>query len=157
VTTTVTDGKHVFSSGGYPRNHLSAVKADGSGELAWENGDRIYVPSMLLREGFLYAVLDAGIAKCYRADTGEEMWKSRLGGEFSSSPVLVGKLIYATSEKGETFIYEATPEGFREVGRNKLGSECFATPAICGEDIYIRVAVDVEGKRQEKLVCVRTK
>lgn len=157
VTTTVTDGKHVYSSGGYPRNHLAAVKADGSGELAWENGDRIYVPSMLLREGYLYAVLDAGIAKCYRADTGEEMWKQRLRGEFSSSPVLVGKLIYVTNEVGETFIYEATPEGYREVGRNKLGSECFATPAICGGKIYIRVAEDVEGKRQEKLVCISVK
>jgi hypothetical protein len=40
VTTTVTDGKHVYSSGGFPRNHIAAVKADGTGELAWENGDR---------------------------------------------------------------------------------------------------------------------
>jgi hypothetical protein len=82
------------------------------------------------------------------------MWKQRLRGEFSSSPVLVGKLIYVTNEVGETFIYEATPEGYREVGRNKLGSECFATPAICGGKIYIRVAMEVDGKRQEKLVCV---
>ena len=157
VTTTVTDGKHVYSSGGFPRNHIAAVKADGTGELAWENGDRAYVPSMLLRDGFLYVVLDAGIAKCFRADTGEEMWKQRLRGEFSSSPVLVGKLIYVTNEVGETFIYEATPEGYREVGRNKLGSECFATPAICGGKIYFRVAMEVEGKRQEKLVCISVK
>lgn len=154
VTTTVTDGKHVYSSGGYPRNHLAAIKADGTGELAWENGDRIYVPSMLLREGYLYAVLDAGIAKCYRADTGEEMWKARLGGEFSSSPVLVGERIYATSEQGVTVIYEATPRGFKEIGRNRLGSECFATPAICGGRIYFRVGVEQNGQRQEKLVCI---
>ncbi|MFN5321497.1 MAG: PQQ-binding-like beta-propeller repeat protein [Planctomycetota bacterium] len=154
VTTTVTDGKHVYSSGGFPRNHIAAVKADGSGALAWENGDRAYVPSMLLRDGYLYVVLDAGVAKCFRADTGEEMWKHRLRGEFSSSPVLVGNLIYVTSEVGETFIYEATPEGYREVGRNKLGSECFATPAICGGKIYFRVALEVEGKRQERLICV---
>src|SRR5262249_25562138 len=32
VTSTVTDGQHVFSSGGYPRNHLAAMLADGSGK-----------------------------------------------------------------------------------------------------------------------------
>ncbi len=35
VTSTVTDGKRVFSSGGYPKNHLEAVFADGSGKIAW--------------------------------------------------------------------------------------------------------------------------
>src|SRR6185436_10796163 len=32
VTSTVTDGPLIFTSGGYPKNHLSAVKADGSGQ-----------------------------------------------------------------------------------------------------------------------------
>ena len=54
VTSTVTDGKHVFTSGGYPKNHVAAVRADGSG-VAWENKSRVYVPSMLYRDGHLYA------------------------------------------------------------------------------------------------------
>ncbi|HEY1186225.1 MAG TPA: PQQ-binding-like beta-propeller repeat protein, partial [Gemmata sp.] len=40
VTSTVTDGKYVFTSGGYPKNHVAAVKADGSG-VAWENKTRV--------------------------------------------------------------------------------------------------------------------
>ena len=48
VTSTVTDGKRVFSSGGYPKNHMSAVLADGSGKLEWENDNRVYVPSLLV-------------------------------------------------------------------------------------------------------------
>src|SRR5205814_107416 len=49
VTSTVTDGQLIFTSGGYPKNHLSAVRADGSGKIVWENKTRVYVPSLLVR------------------------------------------------------------------------------------------------------------
>lgn len=154
VTSTVTDGERVFTSGGYPRNHLSAVRADGSGKLEWENNDRIYVPSMLIRDGVLYAVLDAGVAACWRTDTGEELWKARLGGTFSASPVMVGDLIYVANEAGETFIYKANPKRFELVAKNKLGDEVFATQSICGGRIYTRVAFLEDGRRQEYLYCM---
>ena len=154
VTSTVTDGTHVFSSGGYPRNHLAAVRADGSGKIAWETKDRVYVPSLLLRGGHLFGVLDAGTAACWASDTGKERWKARLGGTFSSSPVLVGDRIYATNEAGETFIFQADPEKYVAVAACKLGDEAFATPAICGGRIYTRVARKVDGRRQEFLYCI---
>ena len=90
VTSTVTDGERVFCSGGYPKNHLAAVLADGSGKIVWETKDRVYVPSLLARDGHLFGVLDAGVAVCWKSDTGKEAWKKRLGGEFNASPVLVG-------------------------------------------------------------------
>jgi outer membrane protein assembly factor BamB len=154
VTSTVTDGTHVFSSGGYPRNHLAAVRADGSGKIAWETKDRVYVPSLLLRGGHLFGVLDAGVAACWASDTGKERWKARLGGTFSSSPVLVGDRIYATNEAGETFIFQADPEKYVPVATCKLGDEAFATPAVCGGRIYTRVARKVDGRRQEFLYCI---
>lgn len=154
VTSTVTDGQLMYTSGGYPRNHVSAVKADGSGTVVWENTSRVYVPSMLVRDGHLYAVLDAGVAMCWKADTGAEVWKGRLGGTFSSSPVLVGEHIFAANEAGKTFVWKATPAEFALVGNNQLGDETFATPAICGGRIYLRVAKNVGGKRQEMLYCI---
>ncbi len=157
VTTAVTDGTHVFSSGGYPRNHISAVLGDGSGKVAWENNTRAYVPSMLQVNGYLFATLDAGIATCFRCDDGEQVWKARLGGTFSSSPVLVGELIYATNEEGVTHIFKANPKRFEKVGENKLGESVFATPAICGGEIFTRVAQEQNGKRQEYLYCISDK
>jgi outer membrane protein assembly factor BamB len=154
VTSTLTDGTHIFTSGGYPRNHLSAIVADGSKKVAWENEQRVYVPSMLVRDGFLYATLDAGVAMCWESNTGKERWKARLGGTFSSSPVLVGDRIYATNEAGETFVYRADPEKYELLAKNKLGDEVFATPAICGGRIYQRVAKLVDGERQEFLYCL---
>jgi outer membrane protein assembly factor BamB len=157
VTTTVTDGARIFSSGGYPRNHLAAIEADGSGKIAWDLKDRVYVPSLLVRDGHLYGTLDAGVAACWASDSGKELWKERLGGTFSASPVLAGDRIYATNEAGETFIYEASPAKFTLIAKNKLGDEALATPAICGGRIYARVAERVEGGRREALYCLGEK
>lgn len=84
VTSTVTDGTHVYSSGGYPKNHMAAIKADGSGSIAWENKERVYVPSLFLyKDGHLFGVLDAGMAACWKSDTGEEYEKrGPFGGNF---------------------------------------------------------------------------
>ena len=154
VTSTVTDGIHVYSSGGWPDNHVSAIRADGSGKVTWKNDSRVYVPSMLMHDGHLFAVLDAGVAICWKADTGEEVWKRRLGGNFSSSPVLVGSRIYATNEVGKTFVFKASTKGFRMLARNQLGDSVFASPAICGDRIYIRVAKQDGDARQEYLYCI---
>jgi outer membrane protein assembly factor BamB len=156
VTSVVTDGERVFTSGGYPKNHVSAVKADGSGALAWENGARVYVPSMLVKDKHLYAVQDAGIAVCWDCATGKEVWKGRLGksGTFSASPVLVGDRIFATSEAGKTFICKASPDGLEVESENQLGDEVMATPTYCGGRAYMRVAFKKDGKRQEMLYCL---
>jgi len=154
VTTTVTDGARIFTSGGYPKNHVSAVTADGSAKLVWENTTRSYVPSLLTRDGYLYAVMDAGIAICWKSDTGEEVWKGRLNGTFSSSPVMVGDLIYATNEEGHTFVVRVSPDKMDIISTNQLGNSVFSTPVICGGRIYNRIAFDVNGKRQEMLCCI---
>lgn len=154
VTTAVSDGKRVFTSGGYPRNHVSAVAADGSGKVIWENETRAYVPSMLQRDGFLFLTLDAGLATCLACEDGRLMWKARLGGTFSSSPVMVGDLIYASNEGGQTFVFKADPNQFQQVAENQLGESVFATPAICDGRIYTRVAHREEDRRQEYLYCL---
>jgi len=157
VTTIVTDGRHVFVSGGYPRQHTQAVVADGSGKTAWQNRDKVYVPSMIVREGYLYAVQDGGVAVCWKADTGKEMWKARLGGTFTASLVLVGDELWATNEAGETFIYQATPEKYELTSKNQLGDQVYATPVVCGGRVFHRVVESDGGRRQEVLYCLGEK
>lgn len=153
VTTTVTDGTHIYSSGGYPKNHIAAIVADGSGKVAWETNDRVYVPSMLVSDGNLFAVMDSGVAICVDAASGKEKWKARLGGNFSSSPVMVNDLIYAANEAGTLYVYKASSEGLEVVSENKVGDEVFATPVICGGNVYLRVVFYDGEKRSEKLFC----
>ena len=154
VTSAVTDGQRIFTSGGYPENHISAVSADGSGTLIWRDNVRLYVPSMLIHDNHLFAVLDSGIAVCRETATGKTVWKHRLSGNFSSSPVLAGGRIYVTSESGTTYVYAASTERFRLLARNQLGDEVFATPVFCDDRIFNRIAHQEDGQRQEYLYCL---
>jgi outer membrane protein assembly factor BamB len=154
VTSTVTDGTHVFTSGGYPKNHVSAVRADGSGKIDWENTMRVYVPSMLIRDGHLYAVQDGGSAVCWKADTGKQAWSGRLGGTFFASPVRVGDHILAINETGRTYVFRASPDGLKIEADNQLGDEAYASPVVCGNRVYLRVATTAGGRRQEWLYCL---
>ena len=153
VVTAVTDGSRIFVGGGYPKNHTVAVEADGSGRIAWQNGNRQYVPSMLVRDGHLYAVLDAGQAVCMKSDTGEELWREKIDRDFYGSPVMLGNRIYITSMGGVTSVFEATPQGGKLLAQNRLGDESFSTPSICGNRIYLRSAKKGE-PRQEFLWCI---
>ncbi len=154
VTSTVTDGKLIITSGGFPKLHVAAMHADGSGKTVWENKTKVYVPSLIQHRGYLYAVADNGVPVCWKFDTGAEMWKGRLGGNFTASPILVGDLMYATNEVGRTFVFKAQHESFDLVAENQLGNEVMATPTICGGRIYLRVAMGEKGQRQEMLYCV---
>ena len=149
----MTDGERIFSSGGYPTNHVAAIAADGSGEVVWEVNDRVYVPSMLVKDGHLYATMDNGVAICWDSATGKEKWKARLGGNFSASPVLVGDQIHAANESGEYFVFKAVPTGLEIVGKSQVADEIFATPTICNGNIYIRAAFYAGEERSEKLIC----
>jgi outer membrane protein assembly factor BamB len=153
VVTAVTDGSRVFLGGGYPKSHTMALEADGSGKIAWENVTKTYVPSMLVKNGHVFAVGDAGRAVCWKSATGEELWNEKVDREFYGSPVMAGSRIYVTSKGGITSVFEATPEKFALLGQNQLGDECFSTPAICDNRIYLRSA-KTNPTRQEYLWCV---
>ncbi len=153
VTSTVTDGRLLITSGGYPKSHVAALRGD-SGTTVWENNTKVYVPSMIEHQGYLYAVQDSGVAMCWKFDTGKEIWKQRLEGKFSASLLLVGENLFGFSESGRTFIYKASPKAFELIAENQLGDEVMATPAICGNCIYLRVAVRRNGERQEMLYCI---
>jgi outer membrane protein assembly factor BamB len=109
---------------------------------------------MLVHNGYLYAVQDDGIVFCWNAETGHEAWKKRLTGDVSASPILAGDHIYVVNERGKLFVFQANPQKFQLVAENQLGDEAFATPAICGGQIFIRVADHSTGTRQERLYCI---
>jgi outer membrane protein assembly factor BamB len=119
----------------------------------WQLPTRLYVPSPIVKEGHIYGVLDSGFAVCWKADTGAELWKERLGGDFYSSPVMVGDRIYASNVAGKTYVFEATPKSFKLICQNQLGEEMYASPVVCGSRVYLRVAKKGV-QRQELLYCV---
>lgn len=153
VVTAVSDGSRIFTSGGYPKNHVVAVEADGSRKVAWQNGARLYVPSMLVRDRHVFAVLDSGQAVCWKSDTGDEVWREKVDKDFYGSPVMMGNVVFATSLRGVTSVFEATPQHFKMIAQNQLGDESLSSPSICGNRIYLRGAKKGD-TRQEFLWCI---
>ncbi len=51
-----------------------------------------------------------GIATCYDAVDGHQLWKERLAGKFSASPIAAGGLAYYLNENGKTFVIEPGEE-----------------------------------------------
>ena len=147
------EGDLIFGSGGYPKKETVAVHAK-TGKVVWRNLDKSYEQSMLATGGYLYTLNDNGIAICWRASDGQEMWKERLGGPVSASPVLVGDNIIASNERGEFFVFKANPQKLEILHRTQMGNESFASPAISGNRMFLRVAHRQSGQRQETLYCI---
>ncbi|HSG71137.1 MAG TPA: PQQ-binding-like beta-propeller repeat protein [Planctomycetaceae bacterium] len=153
VGTMVWDNDLVVASGGYPQKETVCVNA-ATGDVVWRSRDHLYVPSLLAHAGYVYGVNDDGIAICWNIADGKQRWKSRLGGSFSSSPVLAGENIFINDENGTTSVFKANPEKFELVSKNQLGNQFFASPAIVGNRIYLRGAFGDGSSRQEVLYCI---
>ena len=150
--TVITDGARIFASGGYPDKETVCLSANG--EKLWSNSTKIYEPSMVVSDGHLFAVSDDGIAYCWDTDTGEANWRERLGGNFSASPLLSGDNIYASNLAGETFVFKANAESYQQVAKNQLGSDQYASPAVSGGRIFVRIGTGQGRSRVESLVCI---
>jgi outer membrane protein assembly factor BamB len=144
VPSTVIGGGLVFTAGGWGgRESIKAFKLGGHGDLGtnnlvWEQkGIMPKVPSMLYLEGRLFVITDTGTTSCIKASTGEILWKERLTGNYSASPVAAGGHIYFTSDSGETTVVEAAPT-FRVVATNSIGEKVQASLAVSQGQVFIR-------------------
>lgn len=151
--TMVWEGDTVFASGGFPKSETIAIRADGSNTVLWSNNQKLYEQSLLVHDGYLYGLNGNGVLFCWHGETGKEQWKQRLSGPVSASPVLAGGNIYWANEAGTMYVFRPNPEKFELVAENTIGKSAFASPAICGGQIFLRVG-DGEGPgRQEWLYC----
>lgn len=128
---------------GYDRPVLIAIKPDGQGDVteshvAWQIKTGVpHTPSLCTLDGLLFMVSDSGIASCVDAKSGEEVWKERIGGNFSASPLLSGDKLYLLSEEGDTTIVRAS-RNFEKLAKNSLGDRTLASMAVIDHDLLIR-------------------
>lgn len=143
----------IFEAMGWPRSAVIAVRPGGSGNVteshvAWRY-DRVAPkkPSLVLVDDLLFMVDDGGIAACLEARTGEEVWKERVGGNFSACPLVADGKIYFFDEEGTTTIIEAARE-YKLVAQNKLDAGFMASPAVSGDLLILRTKTHLYGIKQ---------
>jgi outer membrane protein assembly factor BamB len=144
IPTPVTGHGLVYAVSG-PGATSFAVRPGGRGDVSdshveWTSArGNPYVPSAILVDDYYYLVDDHGVATCLDAQTGQQAWRKRLGGDFTASPVAADGRIYFTNETGSTLVIRAGGS-YEELTRNEIGEPVYASPAISGGRFFLRTA-----------------
>ncbi|MBL9130636.1 MAG: PQQ-binding-like beta-propeller repeat protein [Verrucomicrobiaceae bacterium] len=139
-TLPVADDERIYFSTSFGKSKVMALKHAGAAtpEVVWQNNKN--APKMcspVLHNGLLFYVDDGGILSCVDTKTGEALYRERLGGKFSSSPILAGDKLIVGSREGVVSIVAAARE-FRILSQNTLDGPVMASPATDGEALFIR-------------------
>lgn len=145
---------------------IYAIKPGASGDISLKPDERSnafvawsspagapYNPSPLVYKDNLYVLLDFGFLSCFEATTGRELYlKERIRPQgqtaFTSSPWASHDRIFALSEDGDTYVFQAGAE-YKLLHTNSLNEMCMASPALAGDRLLIRTLT--------KLYCIRNK
>jgi outer membrane protein assembly factor BamB len=133
----------VFICTGFQQASLLAIKPDGHGDITkskieWRLDRGVpFTPSPLLVGNELYMVSDNGIATCVDAKTGQELWRARLGGNHSASPIYADGKIYFLSEEGESVVIAPGRE-LKHLATNQLDGPTLASMAVSSGSLFIR-------------------
>jgi outer membrane protein assembly factor BamB len=131
----------------YHKQGIKAIKIGGKGDVTldhflWGSPDHVpHVTSPLFYDGQVYMIRSGGILSCFRADTGELLFRERIGatGAYFASPVAVNGKIYFASRNGIITVIKAG-DNLNVLSRNDIDERISATPAIVDNKIYLRTA-----------------
>ncbi len=136
-----------FLTAGFPTYHVMAIKPGGKGDVTkthviWhEVRGAGYVPSPVACQGNIFLVHDNGLATCRDATTGKLIKDDRLGQHHTASPICADQRIYYLDDKGMMWVVNASSkdgELLEVLSKNPLEEECYASPAFCNHQIFIR-------------------
>jgi len=133
----------LYTSRGYSSGPYMAIRPGGKGDVSkthvlWRVPTGApYVSSLLYYRDLIYMATENGIVICADGSTGAVIWKERIGGVFSASPVGGDGKIFFLNEAGATFVL-AGGRNFTLLQRNTLDERCLASPAISDGKIFIR-------------------
>ncbi|TWU02346.1 outer membrane protein assembly factor BamB family protein [Stieleria varia] len=146
----VVDDLAIGSSGsGGGGNHLVAVRIPSTKTQSAEQVYRIdrgapYVPTSVVHQGRLFMIDDKGIASCADVKSGKPIWTQRIGGNFGSSPILVGDKVLMISLDGKATVIRAADK-FEKLAEVDLGGPVGSSPAFADGRLLVRVG--------DELVC----
>ena len=126
------------------RPELWAIRPDGNGDvsnthIAWrETRGMPQRCSPLLVDELLYLINRGGIATCLEAKTGKLIWKERLKGAYSASPIYSNGRIYLFNEDATSIVLRPARK-LEVIATNTLAKQpLLATPAVDGNAFIIR-------------------
>lgn len=139
----------VYVASGFRGNAMFAIRLEGArGDLTdtdtivWKlNKNTPYTPSPVLYKGLIYMLKsNNGILSCYDAADGKEHYSAQRFegmGDVYASPVAAKDRIYFIGHKGTMYVIKHGTK-FAVLAKNKLDDTFNASPAIIGNEMYLR-------------------
>ncbi|MGH9721838.1 MAG: PQQ-binding-like beta-propeller repeat protein [Bryobacteraceae bacterium] len=133
----------LYASRGYSSGPYMALRPGGRGDISSTHVNWLvptgapYVSSLLYYQGVIYMANETGIASAIDAATGKLLWRERLGGVFSASPVAAAGRVIFINEAGQAFVVQAGKE-LKILARNSIPERTLASPVIADGRIYLR-------------------
>ncbi len=131
---------------------IYAVRLDATGDITLEPGATsnehivwsikrggAYMQTPLIYGDYLYNLRGNGSLSCYKAKTGELVYREAVGerASFSASGVAADGKLYFPSEQGDMYVVKAG-EKFELLAANAMKDVLMATPAISEGTLFIR-------------------
>jgi outer membrane protein assembly factor BamB len=133
----------IYFSTGHGKSELWAVKPGGKGvvpdsDVVWKVKRNVPTRgSVLLHDDLIYMVDDGGIASCVEAKSGQDVWRKRIGGNYSAAPLYADGRIYFFSEEGKTTVIAPGRE-MKMLAENQLDAGFMASPAVIDNALILR-------------------
>ncbi|HEY9504192.1 MAG TPA: PQQ-binding-like beta-propeller repeat protein, partial [Pyrinomonadaceae bacterium] len=153
VATPIARANRIFISSDYGTGGgVVEIKADNKAEEIYFTKDmRNHHSSSVLVGDYLYG-FSSQILTAMKFDTGEIAWRDRSVGK--GSLVYADGRLYCLSENGVVGLVEASPAGYKEVGRFRIPQDSLPTwthPVVSGGRLFLRdqdtiYAFDVKDK-----------
>jgi len=135
-------GLIIFTTG-FGDRKLVAVRPDGHGDvtlshLEWSNDRNVPAkPSPVSSGDRVYIIDDNGVLTCLRPSDAATVFRKRVAGNYSASPLLVGGHLYLSSQEGVVTVIKDADQ-YEEVSKTTLDSRLMASPAVVGSDLLFR-------------------
>lgn len=147
---------HVFSASGYGTGgallRLSSTRNETAARRMFATSDmKNHHGGMVIIDGYLYGSSDPGILTCIDLRNGNVKWRDRSVGK--GSLTYADGCIYLRSEDGPVALVQASPAGYRQLGRfdqpNRSGRKAWAHPVVAAGKLFLR--------DQDQMFCYRLK
>jgi len=118
---------------------LRPIASSESPEIVWAEG-RLSpgTASPIVLDDRIYVVNSGSVLVCASLADGKTVWRLRLKGPFSASPVAAGGHFCFVNEDGLVQVVRADEKAGEIVSENELGEAILATPAVADGALYIR-------------------
>jgi outer membrane protein assembly factor BamB len=135
----------IVALGGYGGASL-AVRAGGRGDVTrthrlWQKPrDSGWLGTGVAHDGLIYACSMSGVLSCMAVQTGEVLWKDRIGGGGTWSSVTQtsdGRMMLLT-KSGTTTVFQPDSKELKRVSENALNETTNASVVVAGNDVLIR-------------------